>query len=275
MKPTMFYASAAPVATSPISPIGDIRATIASYRIWHLLAVQDIRQRYRRSVLGPLWITLSTLISIGALALVYTKIFNIPAAQYLPFLTLGVVVWTLLSSLIIDSCTIFIAAESIIKQVNLPFGVHVARMVWRNVIVFFHNLAAGLVVLLLMRTPFTLDLLLFPIALAIVSVAGVAIGYLMGALCTRFRDIPQIVNSLVQVLFYVTPVIWAPSMLKGHEELLNFNPLYHFLQIMRAPLLGQDAGTISWLAATGFTLALVVAAHLFLRRYRQRIAYWL
>lgn len=237
--------------------------------------MQDIRQRYRRSVLGPFWITLSTLISIGALALVYTKIFNIPAEQYLPFLTLGVVVWTFISSLIMESCTIFINAESIIKQVNLPFGVHVARMVWRNVIVFFHNLAVGILVLVLMRTPFTANVLLFPVALVIVSVAGVAIGYLMGALCTRFRDIPQIVNSLVQVLFYVTPVIWAPSMVKGHEELLNFNPLYHYLEIMRAPLLGQSAGATSWLAATGFTAVLALMAHLFLKRYRHRIAYWL
>jgi ABC-type polysaccharide/polyol phosphate export permease len=81
--------------------------------------------------------------------------------------------------------------------------------------------------------------------------------------------------NLVQVLFYVTPVIWVPTMVQGNEELLNFNPLYHFVQIMRAPLLGEHVGAGSWAAAAGFTAVIAVAAHLFLRRYRHRIAYWL
>jgi ABC-type polysaccharide/polyol phosphate export permease len=264
------------LTTTLYSPsLGDIRSTIGAYRVWHLLALQDIRQRYRRSVLGPFWITLSTMISIAALGLVYTRIFKMPTEQYLPFLTLGIVMWTLISSLVVEACSVFIAAESIIKQVNLPFGVHVARMVWRNVIIFFHNLFVAAIVLIFMSSPVSWHLLLLPLALAITAVAGVTLGYLLGALCTRFRDVPLIVNSLMQVLFYVTPVIWTPAMLKGHESLLYFNPAYHYLEILRAPLLGTSGPISSWIVAAGTTIALGLIAHLFLSRFRHRIAYWL
>lgn len=237
--------------------------------------MQDIRQRYRRSTLGPVWITLSTLVSIVALAIVYTNIFKIPAEQYLPFLTLGVVVWGLLSTLVLEACGVFISAESIIKQVNLPFGVHVARMVWRNFIVFFHNFFVAILILIYMGTPIKAGMLTVPLALVLVAVTGAAAGYLLGAICTRFRDIPQLLTSLMTVLFYVTPVIWTPSMLKGHEELMNFNPMFHYLEIVRAPLLGDPVPEVSWAVALGFTAALILSAHLFLKRYRNRIAFWL
>jgi ABC-type polysaccharide/polyol phosphate export permease len=257
------------------NPTSDIWSSVKAFRVWHLLAMQDIRQRYRRSVLGPFWITLSTLVSIIALALVYTRIFKIPAEQYLPFLTLGVVVWGLLSSLLLEACSVFITAESIIKQVSLPFGVHVARMVWRNFIVFFHNLTVGVLILVYMRTPVTVGIVTVPFALALIALAGTAAGYLLGAVCTRFRDIPQVLNSVIQVLFYVTPVIWTPAMLKGHEEFLILNPLYHYLEIVRAPLLGEPVPVGSWATTLACTAVLILSAHLFLRRYRHRIAFWL
>jgi ABC-type polysaccharide/polyol phosphate export permease len=255
--------------------ISDVRQTVISYRIWHLLAMQDIRQRYRRSTLGPFWITLSTMISIIALSIVYTKIFKMPTEEYLPFLAIGLVFWTFISSLIVESCSVFITAEGIIKQVNLPFGIHVVRMVWRNIIVLGHNLVVAIVVMIYAKISLTLSVLLIFPALVLVAITGVAIGYLMGALCTRFRDVPQVVSSLIQVLFYVTPVIWKPQLLVGHEELLYFNPTYHFLEILRAPLLGQNASLLSWVVSFGMAIVTSLIAIIFISRYRQRIAYWL
>ena len=207
----------------------DLFGAIAAYRIWHLLAMQDIRQRYRRSVLGPFWITLSTLISIAALGIVYSRIFKIPAAEYLPFLTVGIVGWTFISTIVMESCGAFTSAESIIKQVNLPFGLYVLRIVWRNFIILAHLAVVVVLVMVYMRIPPTRYLLLLPFSLAIVAVASIAAGYLLGGLCTRFRDVAQIISSLIQVVFYVTPFIWQPTLLKRHEEILLFNPFYNFL----------------------------------------------
>lgn len=253
----------------------DLKLTIQSYRIWHLLAMQDIRQRYRRSVLGPLWITLSTLISIFALGLVYSKIFKMEMVEYLPFLTIGIVFWTYLSSIIVESCSVFISAEGIIKQVNLPFGIHVVRMIWRNLIILAHNLVVVLIVMIYFRVKVGLSILTLLPAIGVVSVIGVSIGYLLGGVCTRFRDIPQIVTSLIQVLFYVTPVIWKPSLLAGHEELLLLNPIYYFLEMLRNPLIGEPIDFSSWFVSVTILLVMSFITMIFMHHCKKRIAYWL
>jgi len=255
--------------------LADVADTLRSHRIWVMLANQDVRQRYRRSVLGPFWITLSAVVSIVALALVYTQIFKVPPAEYLVFLTTGFVAWMFISSLFIESCTVFIAAEGIIRQVNLPLGIHVFRMVWRSLISLGHNLVIVVLVLLYMGASWNLSMLAIVPGLLITMIGALALGYLLGSLGTRYRDIPPIMNSLVQVLFYVTPVIWPPKLLQGNEHLLTFNPFYYFLEILRLPMMGQWPPAEMWLAASAMTIVLVIAAVAFMARYRWRVAYWI
>jgi lipopolysaccharide transport system permease protein len=228
------------------SALRDVRQTIGSHRIWMMLANQDVKQRYRRSILGPFWITLSAVVSIIALALVYTQIFNVPTAEYLVFLTTGFVAWMYIASILIESCTVFISAEGMIRQVNLPLGIHVFRMVWRSLITLTHNLVIVVLVLVYMGVGFNWAMLAFVPGLVLSTVAAIALGYLLGGVCTRYRDIPPIVVSLVQVLFYVTPVIWPPKLLQGNEHLLTFNPFYYFLEILRTPMIGQWPSVEMW-----------------------------
>lgn len=255
--------------------VSDFVGTLKAFRIWNLLAVQDIRQRYRRSVIGPFWITLSMLVSIVALGVVYTKIFKTPIDEYLPFLTVGFIVWSFIAALVMESCAVFIGAEGIIKQINIPFGVHVMRMVWRNLITLAHNSVVVVLVLIYSGVEPTVRLMYLPYSLLLVTAAGVFLGYLLGGLCTRFRDISLIVTSLMQVVFYVTPVIWYSSLLKGNEWLLLANPFFHFLEILRAPILGTPLEHHSFQIATVVTVVLAVVSMLFMYRFKKRIAYWL
>ena len=253
----------------------DFTGTIKAFRIWNLLALQDIRQRYRRSVIGPFWMTLSSMVSIVALAIVYTKIFKAPQEEYLPFLTVGFIAWTFISALVIESCSVFIGAEGIIKQINIPFGVHVMRMVWRNLIVLAHHSVVVICVLIYAGVAPTLKLLYLPFSLLLVTATGLFAGYLLGALCARFRDIAQIIASLIQVIFYITPVIWFSSLLAGHEWLMMINPFFHFLEIIRAPILGIAVEHHSFKICLLITFTLGVSSMLFMYRFKKRIAYWL
>lgn len=253
----------------------DLLEAMKSFRIWNLLALQDIRQRYRRSVLGPFWMTLSSIISIGALALVYTRIFNVPTNEYLPFLSFGFILWGFIASVLIESCGVFIAAEAIIKQINLPFGVYVMRMIWRNLIMLAHNAVVLIMVVIYTDVKITSALWLFPVGLLLVTATGIFVGYLFGALCARFRDIGQVISSLVQVVFYITPVIWAPALLKGHEELLIYNPFFHYLEILRAPILGATVQYNSLLICFLMTVFFGLLSMLFMFKFKKRIAYWL
>ena len=235
---------------------------------------QDILLRYRRSMLGPFWLTISMGIMVAALGFLYGSLFKIPLDTYLPFLTLGFLVWTLISGLITDGCTALSASESFIKEVRLPYSLYVFRVIWRNMIIFGHNIVVYLVVAAIFGIKPSLATLLVVPGLALVMVNAVSVGLLASIVCARFRDVPQIVSSLLQIMFFLTPIIWQPELLKDRHFLVDSNPFYHFVQIIRAPLLGYPAQLESWLYAGGVSMLGWLLALLFLGRYRRFIPYW-
>jgi lipopolysaccharide transport system permease protein len=255
----------------------DVSAGIAGYAAWGLLALQDIKQRYRRSVLGPFWITISTAVMVGSLGFVYARLFKQPLENYLLFIGVSLVAWGLISSLINDACTCLTDAQHLIKQVRLPLTVHVCRMVFRNLLVFGHNAVIVLVLYLLYGQGAVGQLLLLPLAVAVYAVNGLAVGLLLGILCARYRDIPPITANIVQVFFFITPIMWPPSLLEagGLTWMAQFNPMHHYIQIARSPMVGEAFPAESWSVVGLLTAAAMIAAVFFLRRYRHRVAYWL
>lgn len=253
----------------------DILGSIFSYHLWMTLGWQDIRQRYRRSLLGPWWITLSLSVTVLAMGLLYSKLFHQEIKTYLPFLAVGMVFWNLLSALIIDSTNVFINAEGIIKQIPMNFGIHVLRMVWRNVIIFFHNMLVVIVSLAIFGVRPGLNILLFPIVVLFIMSFGYGMGILLGILGTRFRDIGQMIMSIVQILFFVTPVMWSPNSIAHKIWIIEYNPLYYVFSIARNSLSGGTVPVQSWEIVFGMTVLLWFLAYRMLVRYRSRIAYWL
>ena len=270
----------APASFPPLPPsqtvlaLRDVAEGARAFRLWGMLGWQDVRQRYRRSTLGPFWLTISMGALVGGLGLLYAGLFKLDVADYLPFVAAGLILWGLISGMTTDGCTAFIDAEGIIKQVNLPLSVHVYRVVWRNVIVFAHNVViyAAAAVLFSIQPGWT-GLLALP-GLALLCVNGVWVGLLFGLISARFRDVPQIAASIVQVAFFLTPIIWKPELLPDRAFILHLNPFFHLLELVRAPLLGQAPGLVSWLAVAGITLGGWLVTLVMYRRYRWRIAYW-
>ena len=253
----------------------DILDSLVSRHIWLTLGWLDIKQRYRRSALGPWWITLSLGITVLTMGVLYAKLFKQDIHSYLPFLAIGMVFWNLVSALITESSTVFIAAEGIIKQLPMSFGIHVLRMIWRNVIIFFHNMLVVFGVLLFFGVRPGPSLLLFPIVVILVMANGYWVGILVGILGTRFRDIAQIIASIVQILFFLTPVMWTPASLTHKVWIMEYNPLYHVLAIARNSLTGGAIPYQSYGVVFGMTLLGWILAFRFLVRYRSRIPYWL
>ena len=247
---------------------------ILSIHVWPMLGWQEIRQRYRRSVLGPFWLTISIGVLIGGMGPLYSKLLGQDVGTYFPHLAVSLVVWMLLASLINETCTSFTSAEGFIKEARLPLTIHVLRVVWRNLIVFFHHCLILLLVFLVYRPPLGWGLLLLPFAILAIGVNGVWLGLLLGMLCARFRDIPLIVQSVVQVMFFLTPVLWQPSALGRHAWAADWNPLNHLLQIVRVPLLTGAVPSLSWAVVMVMTVAGFSVVTPIFARYRARIAYW-
>lgn len=252
----------------------DLRRSVGAVHIWGMLGWQEIRLRYRRSTLGPLWLTLGTGVMIAAMGPLYGKLLNQDMSAYLPLLAIGLIVWNLLAALVNESCTAFIVAESLIKQMDLPLSIHVLRGVWKNTIIFGHNFIVLLVVLLIFPQAWGWNILLLPLSLLLIVFNGWWAGLFLGMAGARFRDLSPIVGSVVQIMFFLTPVLWSIDQLGRHRWVALWNPLYHFLEIVRAPLLGREIAPGTWLMVVAVTVIGWMLTFLLFSRFRARIAYW-
>jgi lipopolysaccharide transport system permease protein len=252
----------------------DLRDATGLWRLCWILAMLDIKLRYRGSMLGPFWLTLSTGLMVAAMGLIYSTLWRMGLHEYLPFLTVSMVLWGFLGTLVGDACYGFTAAVSTIRSVRMPFALYGARIVLRNLLVLAHNtLVIVAVDLFLWSGPGVEGLLVLP-ALLLWIVDGLAITIMLGALCARFRDIPPIVASVMQMAFFVTPVIWKPQTFGVHQWMLPFNPFFSLLEIVRGPLLGEIPGATVYLSAGGYSVLLCAATWVLFARVRGRIAFW-
>ena len=257
--------------------IADITLALKRLPLVYALGWQDLRQRYRRTTLGPFWLTLSMGVMIATIGVVFGQIFNQSTLDYLPFLSVGIISWAFLTSVMREGCTAFIDAEGIIKQLPIPLLVHVMRVMWRNLLILGHNiLILPFVLLIVQKDMSAVALLALPgLLLTCISLGWIAL--LLAMVCARYRDMPQMVGSVLDVAFYLTPVIWMPSLLgpKHSTLLIDFNPFYHFLELIRSPLLGVAPQMQSWIVVSFIALLGWICTLIIFARLRQRIAYWL
>jgi len=241
------------------------------------LGLSDIRLRYRRSILGPWWLTIGMAINIGVISLIFGKIFNVPLSYFIPFVSIGIILWNFIVGCINDGCLCFISAEAIIKQLPIPLNVHIFRVFWRNIIILGHSLLILPVVMILAQSNISWGLLYVIPGIVIFLINILWVITLISILSTRYRDLPQIVSSILQVLFYVTPIMWLPQMLdsKMYTFVLQFNPIFHLIQIVRNPLIGEKIPQDSWIISLTIAFIGLLASHFFYGRYKKRIAFWL
>ena len=252
----------------------DLAQGACAHHLWHLLAWQDIRRLYRRSILGPFWLTISMGALVGVLGTLYGSLFGVESADYVPFLALGFIVWTLISGVISEGCKAFINAEGIIRHVGLPLSIHVYRLLWRHLLILVHNAAVFVVVAAVFAIwPGWTGFLALP-GLLLLCLNGIWAGLLLAIVSARFRDVPPIVTSIVRICFFVTPIIWMPELIPGRPLVLHANPFFHLMEVVRAPLLGHAPGLASWIAVLVMTVAGWFVTFALFRRYRRRIAYW-
>jgi lipopolysaccharide transport system permease protein len=242
-----------------------------------MLGWQDIRQSYRRSVFGQLWITIGMAVTIAAIGIVFGTLFGTPLEVFLPYLASGLIMWGLIAGVLNDGNQAFIAAEGMIKQLPLPKIVYIVRVVWRNIIISAHNIVIFPVVILIVGGKTSWAILLWPLGVlaAVIALSGLAL--IFGIIAARYRDLPQIVNAALTVAFYVTPVIWIRESL-GDNELVNIlvslNPLNHILQVARLPLIGQFPSIENWTWVIVSAGIFWTIGMLLFKRFEKRIAYW-
>lgn len=255
----------------------DIKDGFSKWRIWVMLAYQDIKLRYRRSVLGPFWITLSMAITVYSMGFLYSHLFHTALSEYFPFLVAGMLGWSLISTMVIEFTDGLVASDGLIKQIKLPYSLYMHRIAARNIMIFFHNILVIVPVFIFYHASVKINLytlLLIP-GLMVIYFNALSFGLILSMIGARFRDVPQIIKSLVQVIFFVTPVMWAPHVLGNRVYVVDINPFFAFIELVRAPLLGtvptlKNIGMVALVSLIG-----IVISSILFTRYRARIVYWL
>ena len=255
--------------------VDDVAGAIELWPLWVRLGWNDILYRYRRSTLGPFWFTASMAIMILTLGLVYSQVLNLPARELMPHVCVGLIVWGFMSSVALDAGDLFTGSESYIKQVRLPYSLYVFRFVVSKAIILAHDLPIYVVTIVYFQIwPGSAALYAIPGFLLLLINGGLA-SMSLGIASARFRDIPRIIASLVQIAFLITPIIWMPGLLGERSYLAEANPFFHLIELIRAPLLGSAPSALTLIVTLALTaINLLLAAALF-TRYRNRIAYWI
>lgn len=253
----------------------DVLDGLRAHRVWMLLAKMDIRQRYRRSVLGPFWITLTMVIWIMAIGPLYSHLMGAPAEQFIPYLAMGIITWGLISSVLLEGAAAFVSAENLVRAVKLPYTVHILRVLQRNLIVFAHNLLAFVpfMIWLGIRPQWTW-LMAIP-GVLLILLAAIPSGFLLGTLSARFRDLQQIIASIVQLAFFLTPIFWRVELLRERSWLAEINPFHLLLELVRRPIVEGIPPLQTYLRVFAIIAVLFLVCAPFFARYRRRLAFWI
>lgn len=258
------------------SALKDIDEGLAQWQLSYLLGMGDIRQRYSRSKLGQFWITLSMLIFIVAIGVVYSFLFHQKIRTFLPYVACNYVVWMWISASVSDSTAVFVQAQNYLKQTRIPRSVFALRVMIRNLINFLHNFVIIPMVFICMMHPVSWTIILaLPGVLLILGCAFCAC-LSIGVICTRFRDLPQVVQAMMQIMMFLTPIMWPESSLsKNAQAIVAYNPFAALLHMVAQPLQGIVPSVRDYtVASLTFVVLMGVALYIF-ARFRARIVYWL
>lgn len=252
----------------------EIAPFVTRHVTWRALAAGDIQSKYRRTLLGPWWITATNAITALIMGLVAGRFLGFDARSYLPHFMVSMTIWNFISSALGESCLTMVSAGGMIKAVDMPILIHVMRMVQRNLIIFLHNMAVIPIIWLIIPWKIGFEALLCLPGLAIVYVFIVSASTIISIICVRYRDIPPVVGAVLQLLFFISPIIWVPSKMRGGELVVELNPIAYLLSIARDPLMGNVPGLLDWIGSIGVVGLLTVAMIYIYTRYRSRVVFW-
>ena len=237
----------------------------------------DFAVQYRKTMIGPVWVLLGPTLFISTLGVLFSEVSNVDANQFIPHLAIGLITWTLVSGFITGSTTVFQRSRAQIMQGGMSLLDIVAVDVMRTVLHFLHQIVIILVIFFYYDLTWTLHSWVSLLGLVILIANGTWLTMFLGIVGARYRDLSEVVTAVMRIAFLATPIIWLPAE-RGSGGImgafLTFNPLYHFLDIVRAPLLGQSIAPLTWIVVGTITVIGFLVTIVFYRRLGFRVPLW-
>ena len=255
--------------------VNDIREGLRSRRSWSYLAVENVKNRYRRTVLGPWWLTLEMGILIVGLSFVFGHLLNADLRSFLPYVGLGYIVFMLLSGLTSAAAGVFIAGSSTLKSTRQPLSNLVLRDVGVQFINFAHNMVIYLVFLVIGLVPLSPKILIALPILAVIAANGLFVGLWLGIAVARFRDLQPFITSILGVAIFFCPIFYdLDNLSRGSGSLLLWNPFTYLIMAFRTPLIGEPLLPWYYVGTAIVTVINIALGLAVFTRARSRLPYW-
>ena len=249
-----------------------MKTTLFSNAIF--LAWADTKARYKKSVLGPFWIVLTNFIGVIGLSIIWASLFNLSLQEFAPTLAIGLIIWQLVSSCLMDAPSAFSREGRMIRNLSMPVWFFAFRLLAKHVITFLHNLVIVAGVIWYFQLPLGWGLLESLLVMVLVAANLFWLVCLLGLVGARFRDVELAVQSIMPLLFFITPVMFKADKLPNAQALIWANPFSYFVEGVRAPLLGHAAHTNTLLVLVGMLLTGGLTTVVAMKTTGRRIAFW-
>ena len=227
----------------------DVIKGAKNYEFWLVFGANDVRSKYRRSILGHWWTTITVYLFILIVGTLYQQILSVKIDAYLVYFGVGYIIWIFISESLISGCQVLISNKSFILQRERPVSIFVFRLVYREILLSVHNiLLLPLIFLWLGILPSLADIGISLIGILICIATVFFVVMFFSIISLRFRDIVPLMKSIMRLAFFVTPVVWINRDLTGLGYWINLlNPFQYFLEIIRNPILSQPVHSSTWI----------------------------
>jgi ABC-type polysaccharide/polyol phosphate export permease len=260
--------------------IADIAGGFRAGRVWRAFAWEETKRRYRRSALGLFWIVIGYVAFVAAISLFFGN-FNLSTVeriktveQFATYVALGFAAFSLITANMQDGAVVFTGSAAWIKSVSLPYSVYALKNVTRTLVPFALQCASWFVFAVAIGHTFKPVALLSLLAAAIIIFNAVATQLFFGFVGARFRDVEHMLSTILRVLLFATPILWVYEGTSGFTRALaDANPVTHFIEIFRAPLLGTAPTAFNWTMVAASTVVIWGAAILAGASLRRRLPY--
>jgi ABC-type polysaccharide/polyol phosphate export permease len=260
--------------TRPTSPWDDLVKGFSWTQLWTFLALRRLRDSYRRTLLGPIWLTIIVAIFVGGFSLIGSLLFQIKLETMLPELAVGYVLWQLLANCIVNGGGILRAYASVRQSRAVPFTAFLLGSVVAEVFKFLHMAVIWPIVAIFFAA-FEPNVGMALLTFALFIANCFFMSYILAIVCTRIGDVQYLVNSALQILFFLTPVIWPLERLSARPEVYLYNPLFYLIYPVKASVLGLPVETYQMVGLVGLLALNIVTFAVCMRLFYHRIQFWI
>ena len=274
--------------TTPTTDLYDYRAGVSNWArakddlkrawrrraLWTDMAIRAFNHRYRGAAFGAFWLTITTAMTAAGLGILYGYLFDQPLAQHLPYVTCALIAWSLITGFATGGCDVFAGNAHTFKEFPLPTSLLVFRFSLTQIITTGYRLIVLVLVLLLFSVPLKPIALLSLVGFALIIWTGFWAAFTLGVLNARYRDFGQLVSAFLTFLFFLTPIFWLPERLGDYAVYVNLNPFYHFIEVIRGPILERGDLALHF-GVVGVCAALTPLVSVYVYgRLSHRLPYW-